>query len=562
MNTDAHFRSRRSNVLARRGMVATSQPLAAQAGLSILQAGGNAADAAIATAAMLNVVEPISTGIGGDCFALFYDATTQQVTALNGSGRAPAAASIRSLTELGYTNMPVYTGHSVSIPGTVAGWSDLLDCHGRMTLADVLQPAIWSAENGYPVSEWIANGWRSQEKKLRRDLDWQSGDRDNGPEQPSGHELLIDGRAPYAGEIMRIPTLGSTLRGIAAEGKDFIYRGDFARQLSEHVQRYGGWITAVDMATHASTWDEPITADYRGVRLYECPPNGQGLAAILALNLAAGYDLASMAPAQRVHTLIECMRLGFADAQQWVCDPRAHAIPLNGLVSKEYADRRRTRVDADRAAQHVPYGSPMAGSDTVYLSVVDGEGNACSFINSLYMGTGSGLVVPGTGVSLQNRASLFVLDPAHPNVLAPNKRPYQTIIPALTVHSEGEFAGALHASFGVMGGYMQPQGHLQMIVHLIDLGMTPQQALDEPRWALAGPHDGLGAREEGGLVLIEEGWDFAIMADLAQRGHRLAPVTGFGRSVFGGGQIILREPRSGVLTGGSDPRKDGCAVGW
>ncbi|MCB0151389.1 MAG: gamma-glutamyltransferase, partial [Caldilineaceae bacterium] len=325
MNVDATFRSRRSNVLARRGMVATSQPLAAQAGLGILQAGGTAADAAIATAAMLNVVEPISTGIGGDCFALYYDAATQQVTALNGSGRAPAAASIESITDLGYTNMPVYTGHSVSIPGTVAGWSDLLARHGRMTLADVLQPAIWTAENGYPVSELIANGWRTQEKKLRRDADWQSGDRDNGPQQPSGHELLIDGRAPRAGEIMRIPTLGATLSGIAAEGKDFIYRGDFARQISEHVQRYGGWITPADMAAHASTWDEPITADYRGVRLYECPPNGQGLAAIIALNLAAGFDLAAMTPAQRVHTLIECMRLGFADAQQWVCDPRVHA---------------------------------------------------------------------------------------------------------------------------------------------------------------------------------------------------------------------------------------------
>lgn len=562
MNIDAHFRSRRSNVLARRGMVATSQPLAAQAGLQILQAGGNAADAAIATAAMLTVVEPISTGIGGDCFALFYDAATQQVTALNGSGRAPSAASIHSLIDLGYTSMPVYTGHSVSIPGAVAGWSDLLDCHGRMTLADAVQPAIWTAENGYPVSELIAGSWRTQEKKLRRDADWQSGDRDNGPEQPSGHELLIDGRAPRAGEILRIPTLGATLRGIAADGKDFIYRGDFARRLSEHVQRYGGWITVADMAAHTSTWDEPITADYRGVRLYECPPNGQGLAAILALNLAAGYDLAAMTPAQRVHTLIECMRLGFADAQQWVCDLRVHAIPLSGLASKEYADQRRTRIAADRAAQHVPYGSPLAGSDTVYLAVVDSEGNACSFINSLYMGTGSGLVVPGTGVSLQNRANLFVLDPAHPNALAPNKRPYQTIIPALTVYSEGELAGALHASFGVMGGYMQPQGHLQMIVNLIDLGMTPQQALDVPRWALAGPHDGLGARQEGGLVLIEEGWDFAVMADLAQRGHRLAPVTGFDRSAFGGGQIILREPRSGVLTGGSDPRKDGCAMGW
>jgi gamma-glutamyltranspeptidase/glutathione hydrolase len=562
MKVDAIFRSRRSNVLATRGMVATSQPLAAQAGLSILQAGGNAADAAIATAAMLNVVEPISTGVGGDCFALYYDARTAQVTALNGSGRAPSAASIQAITELGYANMPTYTGHTVSIPGAVAGWSDLLERHGRMTLADVLQPAIWTAEHGYPVSELIALGWRTQEKKLRRDPDWQSGDIDNGPPQPSGHELLIDGRAPRPGELMRIPTLAETLRGIAAEGKAYIYRGDFAHKLSEHVQRYGGWITPEDMAAHTSTWDEPISADYHGVRLYECPPNGQGLAAILALNLVAEYDLSTMPTADRLHVLIEAMRLAFADAQQWVCDPRVHAIPLGALVSKEYAAQRRQRIDMQRAARSVPYGAPMAGSDTVYLSVVDGEGNACSFINSLYMGTGSGLVVPGTGVSLQNRANLFVLEPAHPNALAPHKRPYQTIIPALTVHIEGEHAGALHACFGVMGGYMQPQGHLQMVVNLIDLEMTPQQALDMPRWALAGPSAGLGAQEEGGLVQVEEGWDFGVLADLAQRGHRLAPVTGFARSAFGGGQIIVRNPINGILTGGSDPRKDGCAVGW
>lgn len=562
MNIDSVYRSRRSNVLARRGMVATSQPLAAQAGLAILQAGGNAADAAVATAAMLNVVEPISTGIGGDCFALYYDAATRQVTALNGSGRAPAAASIAAIAALGYAKMPTFTGHTVSIPGAVAGWSDLLERHGRMTLADVLQPAIWTAENGYPVSELIALGWRSQEKKLRRDPDWHSGDIDNGPPQPSGYELLIEGRAPRPGEIMRIPTLAETLRGIAAEGKDYIYRGDFAHKLSAHVQRYGGWITPADMAAHTSTWDEPITADYQGVRLYECPPNGQGLATIIALNLVAGYDLAEMTAADRLHVLLEAMRLGFADAQQWVCDPRVHPIPLHELASRAYADRRRQRIDMQRAALHTPYGAPMAGSDTVYLSVVDGDGNACSFINSLYMGTGSGLTPPGTGVSLQNRANLFVLDPKHPNALAPNKRPYQTIIPALTTYTEGEFAGALHACFGVMGGYMQPQGHLQMAVNLLALGMSPQQALDMPRWALAGPGDGLGAHQEGGLVFVEEGWEFALLAELARRGHRLAPVAGFARSTFGGGQIILRDPQTGVLTGGSDPRKDGCAVGW
>jgi gamma-glutamyltranspeptidase/glutathione hydrolase len=453
--------------------------------------------------------------------------------------------------------MPSFTGHSVSIPGTVAGWSDLLERHGRMALADVLQPAIWTAENGYPVSEIIANGWATQTPKLLRAPGWSSGDRDNGPEQPSGHELLIEGRSPRAGEIMCIPTLGATMRGIASDGKDYIYRGDFAHKLSAHVQRYGGWITPQDMANHISTWDEPISANYRGVTLYECPPNGQGLAAIIAANLASGFDLASMSEMDRVHTLIECMRLGFADAQQWVCDPRVVPIPLTELTGMTYASKRRKRIESKRAAQHVPYGDPMAGSDTVYLCAVDGEGNACSFINSLYQGTGTGLVVPGTGVSLQNRAALFILDEEHPNSLAPNKRPYQTIIPAMTTRN-----GELHSVLGVMGGYMQPQGHLQMLVNLVDFQMSPQMALDMPRWQLVGPSAGMGSGEGGGLVLVEEGFGFALLAELARRGHKLQPVDGYGRVGFGGGQIIMRDPKSGVLIAGSDPRKDGLAVGW
>jgi gamma-glutamyltranspeptidase/glutathione hydrolase len=557
MKIDAVFRSRRSNVMATRGIVATSQPLAASAGLDMLKAGGNAADAAVATAAMLNVVEPTSTGIGGDCFALFWDAKTKSISALNGSGRSSAHASIEDIRRLGYTEMPTFTGHTVSIPGTVAGWSDLLERHGRMTLADVLQPAIWTAENGYPVSEIIATGWATQEKKLRRDPDWQSGDLDNGPEQPSGHELLIDGRAPRPGEIMRIPTLGETMRGIAAEGKSHIYTGEFARKLSEHVQRYGGWITPEDMANHVSTWDEPITAGYRGTTLYELPPNGHGLAAVIAVNLAAGFDLANMSEVDRLHIMIECMRLGYADAQQWVCDPRVVPIPLDELTSQAYADERRKRIDPAKAAEEVPYGYPMGGSDTVYLSVVDGEGNACSFINSLFQGTGTGLVVPGTGVSLQNRSQRFLLDPDHPNALAPNKRPYHTIIPAMTTRD-----GELHACFGVMGGYMQPQGHFQMMVNMLDLQMSPQQSLDVPRWRVDASSQGVGTKQPGGLVHIEKGWGFDVLAELTRRGHRLAPAPDAGRGAFGGGQIIIRDPETGVLTGGSDPRKDGCAVGW
>ncbi|MBN1933293.1 MAG: gamma-glutamyltransferase family protein, partial [Anaerolineae bacterium] len=476
MNYDAVFRSRRSNVLATRGMVAASQPLAANAGLDMLKAGGTAADAAVAVSAMLGVVEPMSTGIGGDLFALYWDAKTRTVSALNASGRAASAASIDELKRLGYTQMPHYTGHAVSVPGTVAGWSDLLARHGRMSLANVLQPAIWHAENGFPVSELIARGWAHEAPKLLRAPEWHGGDLDDGPAQPSGNELLIDGRGPRPGELMRLPAMAGTLRGIAAEGRDYIYRGEFARQLSAHVQRYGGWITPDDMAAHTSTWETPIGGPYRGVTLYECPPNGQGLAAVIAANLANGFDLGAMSEADRLHTLVECMRLAFADARQWVCDIHQVDIPLAELCGAAYADRRRPLIDLRHAAPSVPYGDPGRGADTVYFCTADGEGNACSLINSLYMGSGSGLVVPGSGVSLQNRAALFVLDPAHPNALAPNKRPYHTIIPAMTVKE-----GALHMAFGVMGGFMQPQGHLQVLVNLLDLGMEAQQALDMPR---------------------------------------------------------------------------------
>ncbi len=565
MKIDTIFRSRRSNVFAKRGMVSTSQPLAAEAGLDILKQGGNAADAAVAVAAMLNVVEPMSTGIGGDCFALYWSARDRKVYALNGSGRAAAHASLDELKQQGYDHIPPYSGYAVSVPGSVAGWSDLLDRFGSISLADALQPAIWNAENGYPVTEWIAESWQHivpflLRSKPQNDLDEQAlheSGLDIGPEQPSGRELLLDGRAPLPGELIRLTELAETLRRVAAEGKSAIYRGEFAEKLCEHVQLYGGRLQPEDMANHASSWEEPIHADYRGYTLYECPPNGQGLAAVLAVNLANGFDLAGMDEVERLHTMIECTRLAFVDAMQWVCDPQVTPIPLEELCSPVYADRRRRLIDPRRAARSLLSGDPFKGSDTVYLSTADSEGNACSFINSLYYGAGSGLVVPGTGVCLQNRASLFSLDPSHPNALAPGKRPYHTIIPGMITH-EGE----LHASFGVMGGFMQPQGHLQMLVNMIDLGMSPQQALDVPRWRLRVDGGGLGAEDPGGQVLIEEGWSFSTLAALTSHGHHLLPVDGFKRGTFGGGQIILRDPRTGVLTGGSDPRKDGCAVGY
>ncbi|MEZ4712314.1 MAG: gamma-glutamyltransferase family protein [Caldilineaceae bacterium] len=564
--THSTFRSRRPDVYATHGMVATSQHLASQAALDILKAGGSAADAAICAAAMLNVTEPMMTGVGGDCFALYWDAKTKQVTALNGSGRSAAAASVAELRGLGYSQMPSATGHTVTVPGTVMGWHDLLARHGRMSLDEVLQPAIRTAREGFPVAELAAAMWQAGVSKLTR-VNWPNSDLDNGPQQESAAEVLLDGRGPRPGEIMHMPTLAETLMGIAQEGPAYFYTGQVAQKICEHVQRYGGWLAPSDLAAHTSTWDEPLAARFRDVTLYECPPNGQGLAAILAVNLAAGFDLANMSEADRVHTLIECMRLGFADAQQWVADPAHVRLPLAELTGQRYTNQRRPLINPQRAATAVSFGEPRADSDTTYLSVVDGEGNACSFINSVSAAFGCGLVVPGTGIILQNRGANFTLFDGHPNQLAPNKRPYHTIIPAMTVYHAGAHAGELHASYGVMGGAMQPQGHMQVLVNLVELGLSPQPALDRPRWRLASLAGGMGtqtmgATQAGGLLYVEEGWDFSTLADLAKRGHQLAPVTGYQEVTFGGGQVIRRDPLSGVLTGGSEPRMDGAAVGW
>lgn len=561
MQYDFEFRSRRSNVLSFRGISAASQPLAALAGLDILRAGGNAADAAVAVAASLTVVEPFSTGIGGDCFALYWDARKKQVFALNGSGPAPEKASIEELKKAGYSRYPLFTGHAVSVPGTVAGWSALLKRFGSMPLADVLEPAIQYAMTGYPVTEWIGSGWRLMESRLlREDLEdsLPKYQQRSGPSQPSGQEFLLDGRAPRVGEVIRLPTLGETLQGIAAEGKNFIYEGHFARKLCEHVQRYGGWLEPSDLAGFEAEWVRPIHADYHGVRLFECPPNGQGLAAVMAARIANGLDLAGMEPIQRTHILIECMRLGFTEALQWVSDPSFVDIPLDRLFSEAYVDSRRVMIRGDRAIPHLESDIQPVGDDTVYLSVVDGKGNACSFINSLYMGGGTGLVVPGTGVFLQNRAALFSLDASHPNALEGGKRPYHTIIPGMLTRD-----GELLASFGIMGGFMQPQAHLQVVSNLVDCGHSPQQALDMPRFYLnVGQGEGVGAADSGGEVYLEKGFDFDDLANLRMKGHRVVPVSGRARAVFGGGQVIQRIPETGVLIAGSDPRKDGCALGW
>jgi gamma-glutamyltranspeptidase/glutathione hydrolase len=535
------FTSRRSPVQARNGMVATSQPLAAMAGLRTLMAGGNAADAAVATAAALNVTEPTSTGIGGDCFALYYEASNGKITALNGSGRASAALTIELLRSSGFgEGLPATHAHTITVPGACAGWCDLLEQHGRMSLSDVLAPAISLAEEGFPVAPITAHFWRL-------------GARHQLTNSPGGRELTVDGRGPEAGETVRLPTLAATLRAVAEGGKEAFYRGEIARRIAETVQANGGVMTADDLARHESTWDEPISTTYRGLVVWECPPNGQGLAALLALNVLEGFDVSGQDPlgAQRLHLMIEAMRVAFADTAWYVADPAFASIPVAQLLSRDYAARRRDLIDSTYATVDTRRGTPVGASETAYLSVVDGEGNACSFINSLYVGFGTGIVPEGTGISLQNRGHLFSLDPGHPNALAPGKRPYHTIIPALATNSDG----SLNACFGVMGGYMQPQGHLQVVVAMADDGLDPQAALDRPRFCLT-------AARPDSKVELEEGIGPDVVEELSEMGHDASLVTGWARSAFGRGQIIVRDRESAVLKGGSDPRADGLAVGW
>jgi len=522
-------------------MVAASQALAVAAGLAALQAGGTAADAAIATAAALNVTEPTSTGLGGDAFALYYEASTRRVYSLNGSGRAPRALSLARLQREGLAQgLPQEHPYTITVPGAAAAWCDLVERFGRLPMAKIVEPAVRLAEAGFPVAPITAYYWQ---KAARGVLS----------RSANGRELTLDGRGPNAGEPFRNPGLARSLRALAEGGKSGFYQGPVAEAVVRVVQEAGGCLGLEDLAEHTSTWSEPISTTYRGLRVYECPPNGQGLATLLALNLLEGFDLASM-PAlstARLHLEIEAMRLAFADARRYVADPATNPAPLDWLLRKSYAGERRKLIDPQRAAVEIRSGTPPASSDTVYLSVVDGEGNACSFINSNYMGFGTGIVPPGWGFSLQNRGHNFSLDLESPNVLAPGKRPYHTIIPALATRAEDE---SLYASFGVMGGFMQPQGHLQVLLALVDDGLDPQSALDRPRWCIE-PGD------LGGPVALEEGIAPQVMSTLQALGHPVTPVSGMERSLFGRGQIIHRDPLTAVLCGGSDPRADGCAMG-
>ena len=539
MNFD--FVSRRSMVTSRRGMVAASNPHAAQAGLNILRQGGNAADAAIGAAAVMNVVAPASTGIGGDCFALYYDAKTKKVTALNGSGRAPKDSSIDWLKSQGVTGeIPERGVYAVTVPGAARGWEDLLKKHGTMSLADVLVDAIHYASEGYAVSPVFGTFWGGQyaENFLKNN--------------PHTEDYVPNGSTPKVGQVVQLPGLAKTFRSVAEGGADAFYQGETADAIVETVQGLGGVMTHDDLKNHTSTWGESIQIEYHGVTVHEHPPNGQGLAALQAMNIAKAWSLQGMEwdSPEKLHLMVEAMRLAFADARQYIADPAMSNIPIEWLLSEKYAQQRRALVSEDWAMKPPSYGMPPNSSDTIYLCVVDGEGNGCSFINSLYMGFGSGIVAKGTGVFLQNRGANFVLDPEHPNALQGGKRPYHTIIPGLATKD-----GELWATFGVMGGFMQPQGHFQVINAMVEDDLNPQEALDRPRWCLqSGTSDS--------ILALEEGLPVKTMARLAELGHNVKPVSGRGRGVFGSGQIIRRDAETGVLFGGSDPRKDGLVASF
>ncbi len=535
----------RSAVIARNGIVATSQPLAAQAGLEILKAGGNAADAAIAANAVIGLTEPMSCGIGGDLFVIYWDAKSKKLYGLNASGRSPFDLSRDMLRSKGFTEIPTKGPLSWSVPGCVDGWHELQKRFGTKELSEILKPAITYAEDGFPVSEIIARGWNGSAKALS---EWPD----------STKTYLPGGRAPETGEVFKNPYLAASYRSIAEHGRDAFYRGAIAKKIVAFSDENGGYFSLKDFSEHHSEWIEPVSTNYRGYDVWELPPNGQGIAALEMLNVLEAYDLKSMGPfsPDYLHLFLEAKKLAFADRAKFYTDPDFAKMPVKELISKEYAARQRKRIDPDKAAVDVPAGDPiLSHGDTIYLTVVDKDRNCCSFIQSNFMGFGSQVVPGDVGFALQNRGCLFALDEQHLNRLEPHKRPFHTIIPGFVTKD-----GQPWLSFGVMGGDMQPQGHVQVLIDMIDFGMNVQEAGDAPRVQHFGSQTPTGTpmAPEGGTVACESGISDATIEALKKKGHQMVHST----STFGGYQAILIDPKYGTLHGGSDPRKDGCAVGY
>lgn len=519
----------RSAVRAMNGMVATSQPLASAAGLRILQQGGNAVDAAVAAAAVLCVVEPMMVSPGGDLFALVWDAKKKELKALNASGRSPKAASIDEFKKRGFTKIPQHGIHTVTVPGAVDGWAKLLERSGTMKLADVLQPAIEYAERGFPVSDVIAADWdNALQYKANADF---------------AATFLPNGKPLAAGEIFTNKNLANTLKLVAAKGRDVFYTGEIGQKILKFAQAQGGLHTAADFANHTSNWLDPISTTYRGHTVYELPPNNQGLAVLEMLNILEGYDVKSLGhnSAEYLHLLVEAKKLAYADRAWHIADPAFYKAPLDKLLSKEYAAELRKKIDAGKAGSDTPPSS-RGGEDTVYLTVVDKDHNAVSFIQSIFSAFGSGLVAGDTGVVLHNRGAGFSFDPNNPNKLEGGKRPFHTLIPAMVFRD-----GTPWLTFGLMGGDMQAQGHAQVLLNLIDFGMDVQQAGEQARFR----------HFESGLAL-ESAIGSDVRKALEAKGHKLTMAPG----MFGGYQAIMIDPKTGALFGGSDPRKDGCAIGW
>lgn len=533
----------RSAVLARNGLAATSQPLATAAAISVLQQGGNAVDAAIAANAVIGVVEPMSCGIGGDLFAIVWDAKSRKLYGLNASGRAPGRASIVEFRRRKLEAIPTHGPLSWSVPGCVDGWAELRERFGTKSFAELLQPAIEYAEQGFPVSEIIAHDWQGAASSLA--------------EVPTSAACFLpDGQAPRTGEVFRNPDLARSLRLIAEGGRDAYYRGPIAEAIISYSDQVGGLFTRDDFARHTSTWVEPVSTNYRGFDIWELPPNGQGIAALQMLNILEKYDLKSLGfgSPEALHLMIEAKKLAFEDRAKFYADPEFSEVPVAALISKAYADRRRQLIDPDHAHDHPTSGDP-AQADTIYMTVVDKDRNCVSLIQSNFHGFGSQHVPGDLGFPLQNRGCLFALDPDHANRLEPGKRPFHTIIPGFVTKD-----GQPWLSFGVMGGDMQPQGHVQVLCDLIDFGMDVQEAGDAPRWRHLGSSEPTGpVSKDGGTVVLESGFGMEVRRALEARGHKI--VAG-GKGGFGGYQAIRIDVERGILMGGSDPRKDGAAMGY
>lgn len=536
----------RSEVIAPHGMVATSHPLATQVGLDILKSGGNAIDAAIAANAAIGLMEPTGNGIGGDLFAIIWDAKTQRLYGYNGSGRSPRNLSLEWFKSNGYSSIPAHGPLPVSVPGAVDGWFALSDRFGTKPMAELLAPAIRYAREGHPVHELIAYYWQRSVPVLGRFPGFTE-------------QFTIDGHAPKKGEIWRNLNLANTLESIAREGRDAFYKGDIAKTIADYIQANGGFLSYEDLASHQGEWVEPVSTNYRGYDVWELPPNGQGIAALQILNLLEAYDLASygFGSVEHLHLFLEAKKIAFEDRARLYADPDFFTTPVERLISKEYAAERRQLIKMERALREVPAEpAQLNEGDTIYLTTADESGNMVSLIQSNYRGMGSGMTPPGLGFILQDRGEMFVLKEGHANTYAPGKRPFHTIIPAFITKD-----GKPWVSFGLMGGGMQPQGHAQIVMNLIDFGMNLQEAGDAPRIHHDGSTEPTGQNEtmrDGGVVNLETGFDYGVIRQLMRMGHKVT----FANGPYGGYQAIMRNGEHGGYFGASESRKDGQAAGY